>query len=156
MTDNAVSAANMGGDIETTDINDSDILQVQNLRKLFIAQLTPGGKVPSSMEDRQFLLAVMGQTTSTALASKKIKADEKSTATQAAIAMSFAEVVRSSTANASANLRAQAKRRGKSIEEMREVEEVEIKNVPGHRDIGFIPVSTASIANGGDGTIKSS
>lgn len=130
------------------DVNDRDIRMVQDLRKRFIGELTSSNKAPSDPEDRTFLLALMQQTTATAIAGKKIKADEKAATNNASMVKVLADVVRSSMGSASANNRA------KSAKQRREVPVKEVTLVDGHTDIGTIPLAVSSIAQGGDGRIK--
>lgn len=132
---------------ENIDNNDRIINSMQTLRESFISQLTKDGKLPESKEDREILLALMNSAANTALGNKKIKAAEKSSANQNQIIQALAEAVRIGRSTESAERR-------KIASQMREVPVVEIKKVPGNTDIGCFPISTASIANGGDGHIE--
>lgn len=129
-----------GDGTETPDINDIDIKSMQNFRKIFIKQLLKNGAFPSDPEDRAALLTLMKDTTSTAIASKKLKADEKAVVSQAQIVKNLAEVVRISRSHAAASNRA-------NRQMLIDVPVVEIKTVPGHIDVGCIPISTQSIMN---------
>ena len=154
MSSTNAATAGSGGEQDTIDINDQDIRAIQELRKGFISGLTVGGKLPSDPEDRATLLALMSQTTNTALASKKIKADEKSSTSNAVLVQSMADAIRSATANASAARRAGIDSSRERVKRSLDVEEVTVKLVPGNTDIGCYPISTTSIANGGDGSME--
>lgn len=132
---------------EKIDNNDRIINSMQSLRESFISQLTKDGKLPSDKEDREVLLALMNSATNAALGNKKIKAAEKSAASQNQIIQTLAEAVRIGRSTESAERR-------KTLTQLREVPVVEIKPVPGNTDIGCFPISTTSIANGGDGHIE--
>ena len=143
-----------GGAEEVIDINDQDIRLIQEMRKGFIAELTRNGKLPSDMEDRSTLMTLMSQTTGTALASKKIKADEKTATSNAVVVQNMAEAIRAAASNASAARRRNTIEAGNGVRRALDVEEVPVRLVPGQTAIGCFPVSTTSIANGGDGHIE--
>lgn len=138
--DGIASPLGAGGD-DNIDDNDIDIKSMQVLRKTFIAELAKDGKFPTDPEDRQALMALMKDTTSSAIASKRIKADEKTAMSNASIVSNITEAVRIMAANKQA---ANRTRRGA----LRDVEVVEVKTVPGHTDVGVLPINTAAIANG--------
>lgn len=142
MTAMAIGNAPRGGDVEEViDDNDIDIKSMQALRKTFIADLMVNGHFPKDQEDRQALMALMKDTTSSAIASKRIKVDEKTSASNAQIAANLAEAVRIGQAQKSAANRVANKNR-------RDVDVVDVVLVPGHTDIGILPVNTAAIAAG--------
>lgn len=143
-----------GGGEEVVDINDQDIRLIQEMRKGFIAELARSGKLPSDMEDRATLLTLMAQTTGTALASKKIKVDEKTATSNAVVVQNMAEAIRAAASNASAARRRNAVDASAGVRRALEVEEVPVRMVPGQTDIGCFPISTTSVANGGDGHIE--
>lgn len=130
-----------GTGTEIEDVNDKNIREIQELRRSFIRQVAKEGNVPNDPEDRQFLIAMMNQTTSTAIAGKRIKADEKNTKSNAEMVQNLAEVIRIASANASAS------HRKKMIASNRDVPEMPVSLVEGHTDIGFHPISTAGVAN---------
>lgn len=137
------NVSKMAGDTgtEIEDINDADIREIQVLRKGFIDQLAKNGQLPGDKEDRQALLTLMNQTTTTAIANKRIKADEKAATSNIAVVQNLAEVIRMANATAS------AAHRKAMLNKNREVPVVEVNKVAGHTDIGFLPIATATVSN---------
>lgn len=133
-------APQAGAGEQKIDENDRIINSMQTMREKFIGQLAVNGKLPSDKEDRQVLLSLMDGATRTALAGKKIKADEKATVSQAQMVANLAEAVRIARSNASAALRSGGA-------PVREVPKREVHLVPGHTDTGDFPVSTSAIMN---------
>lgn len=141
MSDNTDTAIPEGGEeIESPDINDTDIKSMQDLRKKFIGQLAPNGQFPTDVENRNALLSLMKATTSSAVAMKKIKADAKAVMSQAQTVKNLAEIVRIQSSQAAA---ANRTRRQAQLD----VPTLKVSLVPGQTDVGCIPVSTAAIMN---------
>lgn len=132
-----------GNGVEQIDENDRIINSAQAIREGIIAKLMEKG-VPADMEDRTFLTQTLNGLTGTALGNKKVKASEKQAANQAQIVKNLAEAVR-------IGMSASAGARRARVEELREVPKLDPKVVPGHTAIGTFPVSTTSIAVGGNG-----
>lgn len=126
---------------ENIDENEIDIKSMQVLRKSFIKQLAVDGIFPSDPENRTALIALMKDTTASAISSKRIKADEKTATSNAQVAANMAEAVRIAMAN-----KAAAHRSNRAV--VQDVVSVPVKMVPGHTDVGILPINTAAIAAG--------
>lgn len=137
----AHTTANGNGAGENIDENDVDIKSMQFLRKTFIAKLTEGGVLPSDPDDRAAVLTLMKDVTSSAIASKRIKADEKAAMSNASVVSNLTEAVRIMAAQKQASRRA-------SRSAQQQVEVVPVKLVPGHTDVGVLPINTAAIIAG--------
>lgn len=139
MAANLANQTPQGGDgVAVIDENDRIINSMQSMRENFISQLTKDGKFPACMEDRSAILQLMDGATRTALANKKIKADEKNAVSQTQIVKNLAEVIRIASSN-------RAARRREGLNTLREVPVVEVKKVKDHTAIGTLPVTTATV-----------
>ncbi len=139
---NQLSTQIGGAAVEEIDANDRMIASIQSKRESFIAQLTPEGKLPSSAEDRAILMGLLNGAASTAIACKKIKAEEKTSVSQQQMAQAMADAVRVMQATQSAN------HRNRLAPPLRDVPLVEVELVEGNTDIGTRPVSTSAVALG--------
>lgn len=121
------------------DANDVIIHKTQALRMEFIEQLTPNGRIPEDPLARAAVIQLLNGAAGTAIASKRIKADEKAAESQAAMLNSIVEAA-TALRNGRAKASAPTHIRGGA-----EVTDVPVKIVPGHTDIGMLPVDTQRI-----------
>lgn len=124
------------------DANDEIIELVQAVRKRAIKDLSDV-KIPSNTEkeDRLFLLAMLQGAASTAVAMKRIKAEENATQSNQAIAKSIAQAVAEARILRSKN---------KPNKEQQRIEQLDVELVPGQTEVGAIPVMSAAIRSMGD------
>lgn len=118
--------------------------RVQQLRDTFITQLVKGGKLPDSKDDRDLLVKLLSDSTSTALTRMRIKSDDEKSKNDANVAMQIADAISKYNPNNHA-------RRIKPIEEVIDLPAYIPK--PGETQTGVIPVSYKEIM-GAEDTVK--
>lgn len=123
------------------DPNDAIIASMNDLRRKFISDLLVNGSAPKDKDDRDFLVKMMDGATRSALAAKKLKADEKAVVSQTQMVQNLVDAVRI----------AQSHRSQAVIDvSSREVPKLDPTIVPGHMDTGFLPINTTALARAGD------
>lgn len=125
-------------DDESAVIDENDIIikRTQDVRMAIVNVLVKDGPVPIEKADRELLMKALDGASKTALTSKRIKSDEKSAASNEALAAAIASGATAVMANMPV-LPAGGRRL--------EVIDVDMKIVPGHTFIGTQSVNTQAI-----------
>lgn len=119
------------------DANDEIIDLVQSVRVKAIKELTEKGLPQATQkEEREFLQSMLQGAASTAVAMKRIKAEENATMSNLAVAQAVAKAVAQARV-----LRNQQK----PSKQDQTVAQIPVKLVPGQTDVGAIPVMSSSI-----------